>query len=85
MKIGKLLIGAGVVVGVGVLAGYGLKKLIEKVDVNKVCDCVKNFGNRCDCCDCSCDCECHKNGDEASLESSECFVDDEAAEAAATA
>ena len=42
--IGKILIGVGCVAAVGALAGYGLKKLMEKA----AC---------CGCCDGECECE----------------------------
>ena len=56
--IGKIAIGVGVVVGVGALACYGLKKLLEKADVCGVCD------GKCNCegdgymGTCECDCHC---------------------------
>ena len=54
---GKILIGVGAVVGVGALACYGLKKLMEKTDCCGCCD------GKCDCeekgCDETCECECH--------------------------
>lgn len=73
MKIGKLLIGAGVVVGVGVLACYGLKKLLKKVeDECECCNCDAEL------CDCGCECECHAEPADAAVEEpAEEFATDE--------
>ena len=73
MKIGtKLLIGAGVAVGVGALACYGLKKLLEDVDIH--CHCGEMDEECCGCCeceekcDCGCECECHEETAESPAE-----------------
>lgn len=79
-KLAKIGLAVGVVVGVGALACYGLKKLLEKADCCGCCD-----GN-CDCegdgymGTCECDCHCHDKVEPATEPAQEKVCDDAPAE-----